>query len=331
MKRYLTLLLGLLAGVPLAHADFYPEAPTIVWTDRGTGKVQKLALTPEAAVQDVATGWTTPQGLTYNPALGYVYTTDPEPIMPLIRACRLDGTSPGSFSAVGSNPTGIVSRTTADPDKPGVFYDRWLWTDATEGTLYRYGRVRGAESFDPPPTPIVETGLVHPAGLALDNAHDGLFISDPGAGKLWWAKQDGSGLSELLGGLGDPREVVGHTDPDPVMPFVIFTDAAAGQVRRADLAYNSPPSVTGVTDLITAGLVEPTGLALDLADGWLFITDPGSGTIWRSHLDGSGLEPLVTGLSDPWDIIYIVPEPASLALLTLGGWFLRRRRGASRA
>jgi len=124
--------------------------------------------------------------------------------------------------------------------------------------------------------------------------------------------------------------VVGQTDPDPFhpTPFIVWTDAASGKVCRADLAYNSPPTVTQVTDLITAGIDEPTGVALDLEHGWMFITDPGSGTIWRSNLDGSELTALVTGLSDPWGITFIAPEPASLALLAVGALAaLRRRRG----
>ena len=107
---------------------------------------------------------------------------------------------------------------------------------------------------------------------------------------------------------------------------MVWTDASLRKVCRADLAYNSSPAVTNVTDLITAGIVEPTGVALDLADGWMFITDPGSGTIWRSNLDGSGLTALVTGLSQPWGITYITPEPVTLLLWAAGALCLSRRR-----
>ncbi len=53
-------------------------------------------------------------------------------------------------------------------------------------------------------------------------------------------------------------------------------------------------------DLVTSGLSEPAGLALDPGAGKMYWTDPGTGKIQRANLDGSGVEDLVTsGLSGP--------------------------------
>ena len=54
-----------------------------------------------------------------------------------------------------------------------------------------------------------------------------------------------------------------------------------------------------VEDLVTAGLVYPSGIALDLSRGQMYWTDFGTQKIQRANLDGSGVEDLVTGLSIP--------------------------------
>ena len=58
-----------------------------------------------------------------------------------------------------------------------------------------------------------------------------------------------------------------------------------------------------VRDLVTAGLVGPFGIALDMFAGKMYWTDVGTDKIQRSNLDGSSVEDLVTtGLQDPFGI-----------------------------
>ena len=73
---------------------------------------------------------------------------------------------------------------------------------------------------------------------------------------------------------------------------------------------------SGVEDLVTSGLDEPEGLALDVAGGKMYWADGGSsgdrarGKIQRSNLDGSGVEDLVT--TGFW-------HPVGIALDVAGG------------
>ena len=56
---------------------------------------------------------------------------------------------------------------------------------------------------------------------------------------------------------------------------------------------------SGVEDLVTTGLDDPIGIALDVSGGKMYWTDLGTDKIQRSNLDGSGVEDLVTTGDDP--------------------------------
>ena len=60
---------------------------------------------------------------------------------------------------------------------------------------------------------------------------------------------------------------------------------------------------SGVSDLVTPGLVGPFGIAVDVFAGKMYWTDVGTDKIQRSNLDGGSVEDLVTtGLQDPFGI-----------------------------
>ncbi len=65
------------------------------------------------------------------------------------------------------------------------------------------------------------------------------------------------------------------------------------KIQRANLDGSN------VESLITSGLWDPKGLALDLAGGKMYWVDQGSRRIRRANLDGSNVENLITGLSSP--------------------------------
>ena len=67
-------------------------------------------------------------------------------------------------------------------------------------------------------------------------------------------------------------------------------------MQRADLDGG-----TGVEDLVTIQVIEPVGLALDLAAGKMYWTEasPADFMISRANLDGTNVELLVTGLDSP--------------------------------
>jgi DNA-binding beta-propeller fold protein YncE len=74
-----------------------------------------------------------------------------------------------------------------------------------------------------------------------------------------------------------------------------WVDAGTSKIQRANL------DGTAVEDLVTSGLVDPRGIALDLDGGKMYVADQ-NGRILRANLDGTGLEAVVTGLGSARDI-----------------------------
>ena len=92
--------------------------------------------------------------------------------------------------------------------------------------------------------------------------------------------------------------------PEPDDAKMYWTDTGTDKIQRANL------DGSGVEDLVTTGLLGPSGLALDLDAGKMYWTDWGTDKIQRANLDGSGVEDLVTtGLGNP----------IGLALYSVGG------------
>jgi len=80
----------------------------------------------------------------------------------------------------------------------------------------------------------------------------------------------------------------------PSHPFIYWTDAGTEKIQRANLDGSN------VQDLVTTGLENPVGIALDVAGGKMYWTDSGTDKIQRANLDGSNIEALVTtGLEIP--------------------------------
>lgn len=79
-----------------------------------------------------------------------------------------------------------------------------------------------------------------------------------------------------------------------------FIEYGVRQIKKLLLTSGQTPST--VLD-ITAK--EGVGLAYDAAGGKVYFSDfavTGEGKIWRMNIDGSGLEAIVTGLTDPYSI-----------------------------
>ena len=99
-----------------------------------------------------------------------------------------------------------------------------------------------------------------------------------------------------------------------------WADDTAQKIRIANL------DGTNVADLPVTGLDHPRGIALDLRNAKVYWTDYGTDKIQRADLEGTNVEDLVTvGLDSPYGIA-IIPEPATLGLLLVGGLALLRRR-----
>lgn len=86
-----------------------------------------------------------------------------------------------------------------------------------------------------------------------------------------------------------------------VAQTIYWTDVGSHKIQRADL------DGSGVEDLVTMEVIEPVRIALDLTDGKIYWTEgsPADFMIWRSNLDGTDLDLLITGLTSPSGIAIV--------------------------
>ena len=100
---------------------------------------------------------------------------------------------------------------------------------------------------------------------------------------------------------------------------IFWADRDADKIQRANLDGSN------IEDLVTQGLEDPRGIALDVVGGKMYWTDRDADKIQRANLDGSNVEDLVTrGLRDP----------SGIALDVVGGkmyWTDRGRNKIQRA
>ena len=201
---------------------------------------------------------------------------------------------------------------------------------------------------------LVTTGLGNPDGLALDVSGGKLYWTDFGTDKIQRSNLDGSGVEDLVTrGLDYPWGIaldvsggklywdgLGHGQDPALQPRrqrgrrpghhrigrpmehrvrcvwrqAVLDDTGTDKIQRSNL------DGSGVEDLVTTGLGEPSGIALDVSGGKLYWTDARAAKIQRSNLDGSGVEDLVTtGLGEPYGLaLGLVPIEAGPDLSEIG-------------
>ena len=93
------------------------------------------------------------------------------------------------------------------------------------------------------------------------------------------------------------------SSPGDSTPKMYWPDSVTDKIQRANLDGSN------VEDLVTEGLSDPDGIALDVAGGKIYWTDTETDKIQRANLDGSNVEDLVTE----------VKRPPSIALDINGG------------
>jgi DNA-binding beta-propeller fold protein YncE len=196
-------------------------------------------------------------------------------------------------SALEDIVTGLDTPVGLDLDVPGgklYFADQ-----GTKPTIFR------ASLDGTGKEPLVTTSIMHPYGLAIDHTAGRLYFVDNGVGAIFRAGLDGAGLEKLaVTGLVDPIEIA----VDPPGGKIYWTELGMApmppRIRRANL------DGTGTEDVVTQArqptLSTPLGVAVDVLSRKLYWVDGGSGTldvIQRAELDGSGVRPVVVGLSAP--------------------------------
>ncbi len=162
--------------------------------------------------------------------------------------------------------------------------------------------------------------------VALDLSANKVYYTQiiTGASAIYRADFDGTNQETLVStGIANPWGIALDTDAGKMY----WTNYGTDKIMRANL------DGTAVEDLITSGLSGPHGIALDLDAGKMYFTNTSMsmslpyGYIQRANLDGSEVQTVLAGLYYPQDIaIGLIPEPATLSLLALGGLAMLRRR-----
>jgi len=145
--------------------------------------------------------------------------------------------------------------------------------------------------------PLITTGILHPAGLALDVGAGKLYFVDDSLDAVFSASLDGSNLTNLnIAGVDAPIDI----SFDPLEGKLYWSELGApgARIRRANL------DGSGVEDIVTTtsapGFSTPHGLEVDVDGRVLYFVDGGvNGSILRANLDGSAPVPVLLGLNEP--------------------------------
>jgi hypothetical protein len=164
--------------------------------------------------------------------------------------------------------------------------------------------------------------------ISVDSAAGHLYWTVENAADLYRSNLDGTNAGLLIDGP-NPNENFGRLESVFVDPFenrLYLNDEDDSRVFTMLL-----PDGT-LTQFVPENLHHPRDMTIDVAGRRLYWTQEGG--IFRSQLDGSGTEPVVSGLTDALGFypvaIAVVPEPASvlMALAGVTSWcaFNRRQR-----
>ena len=301
-----------------------PGAGKMYWTDWGTDKIQRANL-DGSGVEDLLTrtsGLRNPRGLALDLGAGKMHWTDDG--TDKIQRANLDGSGVEDLvtsglrapyglaldtsGGGGSSPPDLVVETpsvSVSTLSPGQSFD-FRATVRNQGglrsvaTTLRYYRSNDStiSSSDTP----VGTDAV--SALAASGASaESIRLTAPASAGIYYygACADAvSGESRTGNNCSQSVPVTvsgGSSGGSSGAGKMYWTDRGTDKIQRANL------DGSGVEDLVTLGLDEPYGLALDLGVGKMYWTDLGTDKIQRANLDGSGVEDLVTsGLSFPYGL-----------------------------
>ncbi len=170
------------------------------------------------------------------------------------------------------------------------------WSDTTDQVIRR-------SNLDGTDVEVVLQNAGSIAGLAIDTTNEWIYWTDRSAYTINRARYDGTAREVLIADSVIARSV----GLDVAGGTMYWGDQSPGtltpEVRRANL------DGSGMETLVSAPDVNvPTILALDLLNEHLYWSDFGRGRISRSNLDGSDVQPVVSGLGDPIGIALDVAD-----------------------
>ena len=273
---------------------------------------------------------------------------------PLQRA-DLDGSSVEYLSGAG---TGILTAVDVDPFNQKVYWveknPNEIWRSDLDGagaeklidlTGPSYGfAVDGVNEMMYWTSPSGEVFGASASGGSVNSLVTGLgycteIALDVNGGKMYWVESDGDYPIRSANLDGTDVAVI-HALGGGATCNALALDLLN---ERVYVAHDNPPFGSGQaivsvgfdgTGAEYTGILPVTsmyGLEIDSSNEKMYWAltggSIGMGTIGRSNLDGSEVEVLLSGLHRPTDIaIYIIPEPATMSLLALGGLTMLRRK-----
>jgi hypothetical protein len=280
----------------------------IYWTDAGTGKVQSANL-DGSGVRDVVTGRNSPDLIAFDPVAETVFWTE-HPLVYAPQLWRSDSNGsdqrPLSYAPILSLQVDAANRTLYGSE----FIQEQYFRSGLDGS-----------AFDPYPI-----AFSRPLGLAIDSSNGGIYIGgDEGRCicriPLDFSDQDQVAVIRNL----EYHQRMTSLALDPVEGKLYWTIPQGDErILRANVDGTELEVV-----LDHYGGYSASGIALDIAGRKIYWADPEGQAIRRANLDGSDVETLVTGLSQPAGIaldLTPVPEPSAVTLagIAIGLVLLRR-------
>ena len=302
MKARLSILVILVASsviyVPSVALAEGMEAK-VFWTNHYNGTIQKANLNG-SNVETVVTA-SQPLHIAVDPGTGMIYWIDA-------------GTAKIRRATAGGMDIQAVIALSGYGDEVGIAVDaigqKVYWTRYEAGIICR-------ANLDGTGREELVTSLGGVNSIAIDGAGGKMYWTNRYDDMIQRANLDGSAIEKLYStGLVWPCDI----DLDVPAGNVYWCDDATGSIWRADLDG-------GNADIIVTGLLGVEGIALDLLGRKIYWTNDHYGKIQRANLDGTMVEDIATGQGYQEIFgIAVVPEPATLSMLALGGLAMLKRR-----
>jgi DNA-binding beta-propeller fold protein YncE len=196
-----------------------------------------------------------------------------------ISRCNLDGAQVETVISSLVNPNGPAF---------ALSQQKMYWTEQSLQVMHR-------ANLDGTGTETIMTGnFGTTCGLAVDEPRNRLFWTSDG-GYIYRANLDGTGNTQIW----NTRNRVLNIAYDPAGDKIYWAESYSPWTGGTPHIRRSNPDGTGAEDLVLSGLNNPFSLALDIIARKIYWGDRNLRTIFRANLDGTEIQTVARGISDP--------------------------------
>jgi hypothetical protein len=146
--------------------------------------------------------------------------------------------------------------------------------------------------------------------IAVDGSNGKLFFVDGMANALWSVNLDGSGLTQVKGGLTSyPTDLALDVQNQKIFFTTSSTIQSNNTIQTIDYSGNNNAVLFTASGPVANGgngVSRCTAIAVDLQNSKIFLADAGAQEVWSMTLDGNNLTALATTLSNsfPSDVAF---------------------------